>query len=106
MIGTGTIFYGEAGYLLPKKTIDKAGKLQVFATGTYKDFEAVAQPGFQYGAGVNWFIDGHHAKLTLKYRTRTLYGNDPDGPTGPEKQRLNPGREQAGELILQAHIYL
>lgn len=106
MIGTGTIFYGEAGYLLPKNTLGKSGKLQFFVTGAYKNFEALDEPHFQYGAGLNWFIDGHHAKISLKYQTRGLYGTDPDGAAGPQKAKLNTDRSQAGELILQTQIYL
>lgn len=110
-IGTGEIIYGEAGYLLPKNTLGNKGKLQVFATGTYRNFQFLAEPSLDYGAGFNYYIDGHHAKVSLKYQTRHIYEGKFDINTG-EKPKINTdlnlvgGRKRLGELIVQTMIYL
>lgn len=110
-IGTGSIVYGEAGYLLPKNTLGNKGKLQLFATGTYKNLEYLADPAFTYGAGFNYFIDGHHAKVSLKYQSRSIYEGNFNLAAG-EKPTLNDnpdlvgGRKRLGEVIVQTMIYL
>ncbi|KOY88149.1 hypothetical protein AD998_10460 [bacterium 336/3] len=110
-IGTGSLIYGEAGYLLPKSTLGSKGKLQVFATGTYKNLEYLADPALTYGAGFNYFIDGHHAKISLKYQSRSIYEGTFNAATG-EKPTLNDnsdlvgGRKRLGEVIIQTMIYL
>ncbi|MCU0443453.1 MAG: porin [Microscillaceae bacterium] len=101
-IGTGSIFYTEAGYLLPKSLLGKAGKIQPIGTLTYKNFEYLADPSLQYGVGFNYFMDGHHAKISLKYQNRPLYA----APLPGEKAFRNPDKKSAGELILQTMIYL
>ncbi|MFN3316219.1 MAG: hypothetical protein ACK40K_05365, partial [Raineya sp.] len=110
-IGTGSLIYGEAGYLLPKNTLGNKGKLQVFATGTYKNLEYLADPALTYGAGFNYFIDGHHAKISLKYQNRAIYEGTFNAATGDKpKLNANPdlvgGRKRLGEVIVQTMIYL
>ncbi|MDX1903459.1 MAG: porin [Thermonemataceae bacterium] len=110
-IGTGSIVYAEAGYLLPKKTLGSKGKLQVFATGTYKNLEYLKDPALTYAAGFNYYIDGHHAKISLKYQNRAIYEGTFNNATG-DKPKLNTnadlvgGRQRLGEVILQTMIYL
>jgi hypothetical protein len=119
-IGTGEYLYGEAGYLLPKNLLKK-GKLQPFASATYKKLEFLAEPSFNYAIGINYHLEGHHAKISLKYQTRSLYSNNdlnkaPNNfnldPNNLDKLRLNNrpdvanGKNTAGELILQTMIYL
>ena len=91
LLGTGQIYYAQAGLLLPKNWVK--GRLQPFASYTRKNMEARVDGGNFYDAGLNYFIDGHHCKLTLQYSTRPLYI---DG-------RVD---RQLGELILQTHIFL
>jgi hypothetical protein len=47
-------------------------------------------------------MDGHHAKISLKYQNRPLYAT----PLSGEKAKINPDKKSAGELILQTMIYL
>jgi len=110
-IGTGSIVYSEAGYLLPKNTLGNKGKIQVFATGTYKNLEFLADPALTYGAGFNYFIDGHHAKVSLKYQSRSIYeGNfniaTGQRPTLNNNPELVGGRKRLGEVIVQTMIFL
>jgi hypothetical protein len=127
-IGTGDIVYSELGYLLPKNLV-KVGKLQPFATLTYKNFEFLKEASLNYSVGLNYFLEAHHAKISLKYQTRALYSNsdqdfnatnynpasfnlNPNAPTGIRKLELNRnpnvagGNRTAGEFIIQTMIYL
>jgi hypothetical protein len=90
-IGTGSIFYTQAGYAF--KQFQNGTQFQPFAAVTYKDFEALNEPSTQFDFGANYFITGHHAKITLQYSQRPVYaaGN------------LDTRR---GEIVLQAHIWL
>ncbi len=96
-IGTGSIFYVQAGYQLPK--LKNGTAFMPYVTVTNKNFEALADPSTQYGLGLNYFITGHNAKITLEYQTRPVYklntGNNAIERTG-----------YRGELILQTHIFL
>jgi hypothetical protein len=70
-----------------------------YVTVTNKKFEALADPSTQYGLGLNYFVNGHHAKITLEYQTRPVYQANAD----------NNAIERTGyrgELILQTHIFL
>lgn len=59
--GTGTVLYGQAGYLLQKLHLMPYLALQ---SGQYDGFDKPVQT---LDAGVNYFLNGHHAKLTLEY---------------------------------------
>lgn len=95
-IGTGQILYTQAGFLLPKS---KQGKLrmQPFAAHTFKKIEAVDQCGHYFDAGANFFLDGHHAKITPQYSTRPIY-YDVNG-----QKKINGVK---GEFLVQLQIYL
>jgi hypothetical protein len=96
-IGTGQIWYTQAGFLLPKSILGDKGRLQPFAAFTYKNFDALQDASSQYDVGMNYYISGHHAKITLQYSTRPVYGAD---------GRFHPTKPSAGELITQFMIYL
>ncbi len=96
-MGTGDIFYLQAGYQLPK--LKNGSAFMPYVTVTNKKFEALADPSTQYGLGLNYFVNGHHAKITLEYQTRPVYQANAD----------NNAIERTGyrgELILQTHIFL
>ena len=94
-IGTGSIFYVQAGYQLPK--LKNGTAFMPYVTMTHKDFERLADPSTQFGLGLNYFVTGHNAKITLEYQTRPVYKLEGDAinRTGYK-----------GELILQTHIFL
>lgn len=92
LLGTGGIWYTQAGLLLPKG-ISKKVRLQPFAAYTMQDLEVFSKPASAYDAGMNFFIDGHHAKVTLQYSSRPLiFGGVPEG--------------RRGEFLIQTQIYL
>jgi hypothetical protein len=95
-IGTGNIWYTQVGFLTPD--FNDGQHLMPFVTYTRKDFEALPEATNQFDFGVNYFINGHHSKLTLQYSTRPvpITGNTPN----------DIEIETLGELILQAHIFI
>lgn len=95
-VGTGSIWYTQAGILLPKGKNSKT-RVQPFAAYTMKNFDALDQTGHYFDIGTNFFIDGHHAKLTPQYSTRPLYYNQ-------NGQRKIDGSK--GEFLLQFQVYL
>jgi hypothetical protein len=95
-IGSGTTVYGQMGYLLPKMKNGQA--FMPYGTLTYKDFEALPEATTQFGLGVNYFVIGHNAKITLEYQSRPVFGADSAGAT------VRNGSK--GEFILQTHIFL
>ena len=90
-IGTGTIWYTQAGLLLPK--FSEKVRLQPFVAYTAKNFEALEENLSNVDAGVNAYLDGHHAKLTLQYGSRPVVVNG-----------LQDGHK--GELVLQFMVFL
>ncbi|MGB0524675.1 MAG: porin [Flammeovirgaceae bacterium] len=94
-IGTGTIFHAQFGYSLPYFGGNTSnGQLQPILGFTAKNFEALADGSTQFDVGMNYYINKHHAKITLQYSTRPIYNLD--GTRDSSK----------GELILQTHIFL
>lgn len=94
-IGTGIIGYLQAGYVLPR--LKNGTSFMPYLTATYKDFERLKDPSFQWGLGLNYFITGHNAKITMEYATRPIYvlsGQDV----------IRNGTK--GQLTLQTHIFL
>ncbi|SNS10615.1 short chain amide porin [Belliella buryatensis] len=92
-IGTGSIFYTQSGFLLPKDILGDKGKLQPFGALTHKNFEFFNDSSWQYDLGMNYYINAHQAKVTLQYSQRPLFEN------------FNRSGS-AGEFILQTHIFL
>lgn len=97
-IGTGSIFYVQAGYQLPKLRNGQA--FMPYVTVTNKNFERLADPSTQYGLGMNYFITGHNAKITLEYQTRPVYKVNTANNNAIERTGYR------GELILQTHIFI
>jgi hypothetical protein len=94
MIGSGNIWYTQAGFLLPSKAEKPKVRIQPFAAYTYKNFDALEKSSNQFDVGTNFFLDGHHAKITAQYSTRPVYTavDNIDG--------------YKGEFIVQLQIYL
>lgn len=93
MIGTGSIWYTQAGLLLPKGESGKT-RVQPFAAYTYKNFEALGKANSTFDVGCNFYLDGHHAKITPQYSTRPIY---------TDKNTISGSK---GTFILQAQVYL
>jgi hypothetical protein len=95
-VGTGNIWYTQAGLLLPNKTQDKV-KLQPYAAYTFQRLQALDEVGHYFDIGCNIFLDGHHAKFTTQYSSRPLY-YDING-----KRNVTVYK---GEILLQFQVYL
>ena len=94
-IGTGSIFYAQVGYAFPK---NKMGyQFMPYMTVTNKKFERLADPSTQMALGLNWFVNGHNAKITAEFATRPLYKLD---GTSVVKNG------SAGQFTIQSHIFL
>lgn len=93
-IGTGKIWYTQAGFLLPSKVEKPKLRIQPYGAITYKDFDALEKSSTQFDFGSNFFIDGHHAKITTQYSLRPVY-------TAVDKIDDNKG-----EFTVQLQIYL
>jgi hypothetical protein len=94
LLGTGQIWYAQGGLLLPKPAELKL-RVQPVAAFAYKKIEQLRQAGAFWDIGTNFYLDGHHAKMTIQYSSRPLY----DANTKWIKDRK-------GELIIQFQIYL
>jgi hypothetical protein len=97
-IGTGTIWYSQAGLLLPK--LKNGTAFMPYATYTLKNFERIGAMSGQFDAGVNYFVNGHNAKVTLQYGNRPVYKAPAAGTIDPIRNGTK------GEFILQTHIFL
>lgn len=93
-IGTGTIWYTQAGFLLPNKNEKPKVRIQPFGAYTYKKFDAFEKASNQFDIGTNFFLDGHHAKITAQYSTRPVY------------TAVDNIDKYLGELVVQLQIYL
>lgn len=71
LMGTGNIWYTQTAFLLPK--FSSKLRIQPYITYSYKDFEALNQPGHYYNIGANLLFEGNRAKLSLEYGSRPLY---------------------------------
>ena len=74
--------------------------LMPYLTGTYKNFEAINEPSFQYDLGLNYFINKHYAKVTLQYSARPIYKYDSSQENGIAQNGLK------GQVTLQMQIWL
>ncbi|NOX84565.1 MAG: porin [Chlorobi bacterium] len=90
--GTGNSILLQAGYLFPHFS-DKVS-LQFYTAFNTANFTAFDNPGNAIRTGINLFLNGQHAKITLEYdTTRDQYNGDE-----------RPGRKNS--VILQAQIFL
>ncbi|OOV25500.1 porin [Flavobacterium sp. LM5] len=93
-IGSGSIWYTQAGFLLPSKVEKPNVRIQPFGAITYKDFDALQQSSTQFDIGTNFLLDGQHSKITAQYSTRPVYSAD------------GVKENSKGEFIVQLQIYL
>jgi hypothetical protein len=93
LLGTGQIWYTQAGFLLPKFS-DKI-RIQPFAAYALKKLDALSANGNYYDVGTNFLLDGHNAKISMQYSNRPLYD-----------KITNTVFKRAGEFITSVQIYL
>jgi hypothetical protein len=93
-IGTGTVLLAEAGWLIPKRLLPAKTMLQPYYRHTLLNYEALNSLAFVHDFGVNWYLNGQNAKITLQNRFRPLV----DGQTKKQTGSLY-------EFILQTSFY-
>lgn len=90
--GTGTSFLVQAGYLFPK--FSEKFRLQPYAAFNTSKFDAFENSGNGLRTGLNFFLNGHHAKFTLEYgTTKNMYNG-------------NPKPSSINSITLQAQVFL
>ena len=88
--GTGDVFYGQVGLLLPKNLLGPKARLQPYVAYQHANYEGLkTSDGATKGvnivdAGLNMLLDGHNAKVTLNYRHRPDFTNVNDVQYRPE----------------------
>lgn len=82
--GNGSQFYAQAGYLIPKKAEDHIfrNRFQPFVSYSHRDFKGLSEAAKDFQAGVNYYVDGQNAKLSVQYQ------NAIDLPKGSQHQLL------------------
>lgn len=96
LLGTGSIFFNQLAYLLPKDVLPKS-RLQPFAVYTNKNLDYLGTAIHNYDIGINLFIDGHQAKITLQYSSRPIVVETTNGFATDSR---------AGQFMLQTQIVL
>jgi hypothetical protein len=71
MIGTGSIYYAQAGYLLPK--FNNGTQFQPYGQFMYASYQALKDPVVLWDLGVNYLIKGHNSKFSLDYQSRPVF---------------------------------
>ena len=101
IIGTGQHVYFQLGYLLPPNVFGGFEFMPYVATQT-SIMEALDDPMIMTEGGLNWFLQGHHAKITFAFRNRPVFLQvDPMDPTSNYAED-----SRASEFIIQTHIFL
>lgn len=93
LLGTGRMWYTQAAFMLPE--FSKALRIQPYVAYTWKDLQALNQPGHYYNAGINLLFDGNNAKISLEYNSRALYA-------APSKTVF----KRAGEILAVIQFWL
>lgn len=93
LLGTGNLWYTQAGFVLPK--FSNKVKLQPFAAYSMKDLEGLNEIANFYDVGANLYLFSQNAKIAYQYTSRPLF----DGET---KEVLT----RRGEHILSLQIAL
>ncbi len=75
-VGTGNIYYLQAGYVTP--TFSEKVRLQPYVHFTNRSLDAFenfeASNSTQFGIGANWYLSGHNAKITMEYQNNRSQG--------------------------------
>lgn len=99
-IGTGMAYFVQAGYLLPKSV--KLGRIQPYASLLFGQYERLSDNLVIPDLGINWYLAGHSAKVTLNYRSRPVFVyQDPAQRWG---SIIHSGSKN--ECTLQLQVYL
>jgi hypothetical protein len=76
MDGTGNSVYVQAGYKFKNDLLKSQGTLMPYFGMQVADYQAYQDKMLMWHAGINWFIKGHNAKLSLDYQNRPVFNPD------------------------------
>ena len=96
-VGAGPHIYTEVGYLIPLGLFGDEDALQPYADLHVSALDAYEDLGPTLGVGTNYFLHGHHAKVTLHYRARPIFVAQ--GETVGVMDTL------ASEFLMQLHLW-
>ena len=92
--GTGTNLYGQVGYHLPGM------HLMPYVAAQTGDYEALRDNINSLDFGVNYYVNGHNAKITLEYHMeRNDFRDSPAEEVGGNNGNIS-------QIRLQTHIFL
>lgn len=91
--GTGTVIYGQVGYLIP------GTKIMPYVSMQSASYDGMSESVSELNIGANYFILGHNAKITLEYHQIT---NDIREAAITDFQDNNV----LSQIRVQAHIFL
>jgi hypothetical protein len=98
-IGTGTILYAQAGYVLPST---KIGKFQPYAAVSHANYDRISDAVVIPDLGLNYFVSGHNAKITFNYRQRPYF----DRTTPAQRQSDIVKKGTKNEFTVQFQVFL
>lgn len=100
LIGTGNVYYMQAGIALPKSA--KLGRIQPYVATIFAQYDRLADNLFIPDIGLNWYLAGHSAKVTLNYRARPVFVYE--NPAQRWSNVVQDGTKS--ECTLQLQVYL
>lgn len=89
--GTGTAFYSQLGYYI------KSAKIMPYFAYQLGDYKGLEDAISALNIGVNYFVNGHNAKLTLEYHR--IKGDIREGA-------IATGDDALSQIRMQMHIFL
>ena len=111
LIGTGQSYYAQLGVLLPKDLLGPKVKLQPYVAYLHNSLNGLLDTNGSikgvnvYDAGMNFYLDGHNAKITLNYRARPDFSDQTFLPANNGAATVNSIRYRP-EVTLQTQVYL
>ncbi len=91
--GTGNVFYAQTGYLIPNT------RFMPYVSYQNANYDGYDETISELNIGVNYFLNGHHAKLTLEYHQITNDLREGAISDFGDNNTLS-------QIRLQAHIFL
>ena len=96
-IGTGQHVYFQGGYLIPPNVMG-GWEFMPYVAFQFSNMEALEDPMILFEGGLNWFLEGHHAKVTMAFRNRPIFqAVETSAPVADSR---------ASEFIVQTMIFL
>jgi hypothetical protein len=89
--GTGTSLYGQLGYFI------NSAKLMPYVAIQSGNYDGYRDPVSSLDAGVNYFINGHNAKVTLEYHQ--IKGDVREAAIATQQDAMS-------QIRLQLHVFL